>query len=115
MAVVLANAQLAVARKTHPFARDAHGAPVAAREQSEVGPFRPGAIKERAANGAEQGPEWSIRLDPDEWPVKIGDHITEEGGDRVWNVTAALLQQVPGVPDVDYIGVTATLQVPEVL
>ena len=111
MAVLLPNARLAVRKKAHPFARDAHGSPITGGE-SATGTYRDSGLFERAVTGAEQGIEWSIRLQPEEWPIEIGDSIVEDGP-RIWTVMAANLHAVTGVPDVDYVAITAVLEVPK--
>lgn len=121
MAVILANASLAVGKKSRPSARDAYGAPVSGPDVVTYGPLRAAALRERADTGAEQGVEWSVRLEPEEWPVEKGDHLTDvlPAGDvhtgRVWVVTSANLNTLVGYSDVDYIAVTAVPEVPEVL
>lgn len=112
MAVILPNATLAVGRKTHPFARDAHGSPISGPDTVQYGQARPAGLLERADVGAEQGTDWSIRLAPEEWPVRAGDHVTD--GTDVWVVTASRLHRIVGHPDVDYVAVTAYREAPTV-
>lgn len=112
MAVILPNVQLAVRKKAHPFTRDAHGTTISDPTDTPLGVYRAAALIERADTGVDQGVEWGVRLEPEEWPVEIGDTITD--GTRVWVVTAARLHEVVGVPDVDYVAVTSVLEVPKV-
>lgn len=106
MAVVLPNADLTVRVRTHPWVRDTHGHPVAPAEPAAVrGPW-PGAASDR------QDGTWSLRVDPQAWPVEEGDEVTD--GNRTWVVSSRRLNTLPGYPDVDYIGITATLNPPQV-
>lgn len=113
MAVVLSNADLRARTKPKPRARDEYGQVVGSAEHTEWGPAYPGAIKEFVSSDDDQGGVWNLRLDPAQWPLAEGDHVTDDGV-RVWVVMTALLHQVPDVPDVDYVQVTAVLETPEV-
>lgn len=113
MAVVLSNADLRTRTKPQPRARDDYGQVVGSPEHGEWGPPLPGAVKEFVSSDDDQGGVWNLRLDPAQWPLAAGDHITDDGL-RVFVVMTALLHQVPGVPDVDYVQVTAVLETPEV-
>ncbi len=113
MAVILANTRMGIARKPLPMARDEWGMPVAAREETPRTQLLPASCDERADSRAEQGREWSIRLDDSLWPVEVGDHIVEDGP-RVWVVTAAKMGRNVADSALDYVAVTAVLEVPEV-
>lgn len=107
MAVLLPDLSLTVAHRSHPFTRDDYNNPVAGESTtSATGPY-PGAAKETDTDNT-----WRLRLDPSHWPVEPGDEVTD--GTRVWVVVAARRHWVPGIPDVDHVAVTATLDPPEV-
>lgn len=107
MAVLLPDRDLTVTRRGHPWRRDARGLPLPsdADAQTPYGPT-PGAAREQPDGS------WTLRVDPGAWPVNQGDRISD--GTRVWVVTLARLNSVPGHPDVDFIAVTATLDPPKV-
>ncbi|RZU28328.1 hypothetical protein EV284_6494 [Streptomyces sp. BK022] len=109
MAVVLPNAALTAYVLDHPFVRDANGVPVPPNPDVRPEPRGtwPGSVLQQDDGS------WSVRLDPQAWPVKPGDTVTDESG-RSWTLTMTRLHQVPGCPDVDYIGAAATLDPPEV-
>lgn len=109
MVVVLANAQLRVEARSHDFVRDARGAPVASDADTITtrGPF-PGAVKEQPDG------TYTIRLDPRCWPVRAGDAIVASDG-RIWYAAPdPRKQEVPGVPDVDYVQLVGTIDPPRV-
>ncbi|GGT26986.1 hypothetical protein GCM10010222_80980 [Streptomyces tanashiensis] len=56
---------------------------------------------------------WTVWLDPQAWPVKDGDTVSDDAG-RSWTLTTTRLHAVPGCPDVDYVQAAATLNPPEV-
>lgn len=108
MVVVLANCDLTALVRAHPYLRDARGTPIPDPNATttERGP-RPGSALEQADR------TWKLRLDMDLWPVRAGDKITD--GVRVWVINAdPIPHQIPGVPDVDYVAATATLDPPKV-
>lgn len=108
MTVVLTSGNYGIRKRTHPFSRDAHGTPVPPGLGSVVGPW-PGDAN-RQADGS-----YSIRLDPRLWPVKAGDVVTGPNSE-VWLVVGQpLLFRNNASPDVDYVGVTGTLEPPEVI
>lgn len=107
MAVILPNASLRVASRSHPYARDTHGTPVPGSLGATRGPH-PGSAIETTDGGT-----WSLRLDPLLDPVAKGDVVSDADG-RSWNVLAARLVEIPGYPNVDYIAVTGELMPPEV-
>ncbi|GHH22010.1 hypothetical protein [Streptomyces lanatus] len=109
MAVVLPNAMLTVYALAHPWARDANGVPVPPNPNQKPAPRGtwPGSVLEQPDGS------WSVRLDPQAWPVKEGDTISDETG-RSWTLSSTREHAVPGVPDVDYVQATATLNPPEV-
>jgi hypothetical protein len=110
MAVVLSNALLTVYALPHPWGRDANGVPVPPNPNARPEPRGtwPGSVLEQADGS------WTVRLDPQAWPVKEGDTITDETG-RAWTLTSTRNHRVPGCPDADYVQATATLNPPEVL
>lgn len=106
MAVVLSNCQLQVEAREHPEERDARGTPVPSDTDTITvrGPFPGSALQQPDGS-------WSLRLDPQCWPVRAGDKVTD--GTRVWFANPdPRLHQVPGIPDVDYVQVAATLDPP---
>ncbi|HEY1177011.1 MAG TPA: hypothetical protein VGF17_12710 [Phytomonospora sp.] len=110
MPVLLADRQLTAQVRSHPQARDARGVPMpsAADTLTSRGPY-PGAAKEQPDTS------WRLRLDERCWPLRGGDQITD--GTLTWVVSynpEPKLHQVPGVPDVDYVEVVATLDPPRV-
>ncbi|MEV7512077.1 hypothetical protein AB0O57_29385 [Streptomyces sp. NPDC091201] len=109
MAVVLPNTLLTVYVLQHPWARDANGVPVPPPPG-----VRPAARGTWPGSALEQ-PEgaWSLRLDPQAWPVKAGDTVTDTSG-RSWTLTGARNHAVPGCSAADYVQATATLNPPEV-
>lgn len=109
MAVVLPNATLTVYALAHPWERDANGVPVPPNPNARPAPRGtwPGSVNEQPDGS------WTARLDPQAWPTKEGDTITDESG-RTWTLTSTRNHKVPGCPDVDYIQATATLNPPEV-
>ncbi|MFE9993531.1 hypothetical protein [Streptomyces avermitilis] len=109
MAVVLPNAALTVYALAHPWERDANGVPVPPNPNARPAPLGtwPGSVSEQPDGS------WTARLDPQAWPVKEGDAITDEIG-RTWTLTSTRNHRVPGCPDVDYVQATATLNPPEV-
>jgi hypothetical protein len=110
VAVVLPNAMLTVYALAHPWARDANGVPVPPNPGQKPAPRGtwPGSVLEQDDGS------WSVRLAPQVWPVKEGDTISDETG-RSWTLSSTREHAVPGVPDVDYVQATATLNPPEVL
>jgi hypothetical protein len=124
MAVILANCDLTVNKRAHPFKRDARGYPVptgghggnileqwlAQADADEITIFGPS-----PGNATEQADEtWVLRVDPASWPIRAGDQITD--GTRVWIATGAPnLVAVPEFDDVDFVNVTATLEPPRVV
>ncbi|MFE3644864.1 hypothetical protein ACFXOM_28460 [Streptomyces sp. NPDC059169] len=109
MAVVLPNATLTVRALAHPWERDANGVPVPPNPNQKPTPRGtwPGSVLEQTDGS------WSVRLDPQAWPVEAGDTITDEAG-RSWTLSNARLHAVPGCSDADYIQAAATLNPPEV-
>ncbi|MEU5978432.1 hypothetical protein [Streptomyces sp. NPDC047315] len=109
MAVVLPNAMLTVYVLAHPWARDANGVPVPPNPGQKPTPRGtwPGAVLEQPDGS------WTVRLDPQAWPVKEGDTVSDGAG-RSWTLTSSRLHAVPGCPDVDYVQGAATLNPPEV-
>lgn len=110
MPVVLSNCELAVHAREHPFERDERGYPVPSPSDAVTvrGPF-PGAAKEQPDRS------FKLRLDERCWPVRGGDLITD--GERTWYAAyqpEPRLHEVPGIPDVDYVEVVATLDPPRV-
>lgn len=113
MAVLFANAEMRTAAHAHPQVRDAHGVPVATGAPA-WGDAHSGSVKEIAGSDANNGAEWSLRLDPAHWPLERDDKATD--GKRVWIITDATLHQIahPDADDVDYIAARAVLAIPEV-
>ncbi len=107
MAVILANCTLTYHGRPHPWPRDSHGVPRAPVLPTMVRGPKPGFAKENLNLRA-----WVLRADPSFWPMEPGDELTD--GIRTWVVVTADLHVLPGYPTVDYIGVTATLNPPEV-
>ncbi|MFF9901230.1 hypothetical protein [Streptomyces longispororuber] len=109
MAVVLANRRLTLYAHAHPWGRDANGVPVPPdpKQRPEPRGTWPGSVLEQPDGS------WSLRLDPQSWPVEPGDVVTDESG-ASWTVTAARHHAVPGFAAVDYVQVTATRNPPEV-
>ena len=109
MAVVLPNALLTVYALAHPWERDANGVPVP--PNPNVRPAGrgtwPGSVLEQPDGS------WTVRLDPQSWPVKAGDTITDETG-RSWTLSMTRNHAVLGCPDVDYVQAAATLNPPEI-
>ncbi|MEU6755985.1 hypothetical protein [Streptomyces sp. NPDC046685] len=109
MAVVLPNAVLTVFALPHPWERDANGVPVPPNPN-----LRPPARGSWLGAALEQPDgSWSIRLDPQAWPVKPGDTVTDTAG-RSWTLTSSRNHAVPGCAAADYVQATATLNPPEV-
>jgi hypothetical protein len=114
MAVVLANCALTAHIVAHPVTRDARGKPVVTRAAETVtvrGPY-PGAVTEPDVDTGPEGGGWRIRADVALGPLTTGDKLTDDQG-RTFYVREAKTVQVPGVPDVDFIRVTADLDPPE--
>lgn len=109
MAVVLPNAMLTVYVLDHPWERDANGVPVPPNPNQKPAPRGPwpGSVLEQP------DASWTVRLDPQAWPVREGDTISDETG-RSWTLTSTRNHAVPGYPDADYVQATATLNPPEV-
>ncbi|WP_326724664.1 hypothetical protein OHT59_40270 [Streptomyces sp. NBC_00243] len=109
MAVVMSNALLTVYVLAHPWERDANGVPVP--PNPNVRPAArgtwPGSVLEQPDGS------WNVRLDPQTWPVKKGDTISDDTG-RSWTLTSTRNHTVPDCPAVDYVQATATLNPPEV-
>lgn len=108
MAVLLPNCELTALVLPHPWPRDARGVPKPpSPDDAEArGPF-PGAAAENPDGS------WVLRVDIRCAPLRAGDRLTD--GERTWVVSGAPAEhRVPGVPDVDHIGVTATLDPPKV-
>lgn len=108
MAVILPNCALTVTKRAHPWVRDARGTPVPSADDTTTssGPY-PGAAEEQPDQ------TWALRVDPRCHPVRAGDTITD--GTRTWVATGfPHLNAVPGVPDVDFIACSATLEPPQV-
>lgn len=109
MVVVLADRELTVERRSHPWVRDAHGVPVPSGADTVTvkGPY-PGAAAENADLS------WALRVDARCWPVAAGDRVTDDRG-NVWVLSGdPKLHMVPGVPDVDFVAATGTLEPPKV-
>lgn len=101
VAVILSNGVYFVRHRVHPAPRDADGIPVLSAPGVPVGPW-PGASREVSKDS------WSLRLDPQVWPLNEGDIITGLG--RTWVVEGRpSLFTNNAAPDVDYVSVTATL------
>ncbi|MEU2909204.1 MULTISPECIES: hypothetical protein [Streptomyces] len=109
MAVVLPNARLTVYVLAHPWERDANGVPVPPNPNEKPPPRGtwPGSVLEQSDGS------WSVRLDPQAWPLEAGDTITDKTG-RSWTLSSARLHAVPGCADADYVQAAATLNPPEV-
>lgn len=109
MAVVLPNTVLTVRSLPHPWERDANGVPV------PPNPNLPAPARGSwPASALEQlDGSWSIRLDPQAWPVEPGDTVTDAAG-RTWTLTSARNHTVPGCSAADYVQATATLNPPEI-
>lgn len=107
MAVVLPDRQLRARKRAHPSADDAFGTPVPGVLGSWSG-YYPGAAQEQTERGS-----WSLRVDVRLWELNPGDEVSD--GALTWVVESALKRGVPGVPDVDFIQVVASLSPPEVV
>lgn len=109
MAVVLPNTVLTVHALPHPWQRDANGVPVPPNPAARPAPRGtwPGSALEQPDSS------WSLRLDPQAWPVKPGDTVTDATG-RSWTLTSTRNHSVSGCSAADYIQVTATLSPPEI-
>ncbi len=97
MVVIFPNAQLAVRAHAQPKARDPHGQPITT-DEPEWGPPLPGSVLivgdgVQDENNAEA---YSLRLDPQQWPVKVGDEVSD--GTDVYVVTAAKLNTIAKDP-----------------
>lgn len=110
MAVVLPNATLTVYALPHPWGRDANGVPVPPNPNVKPAPRGtwPGSVLEQPDKS------WTVRLDPQAWPVKPGDTISDETG-RTWTLTMTREHRVPGCAAADYVQAAADLNPPEVL
>lgn len=108
MSVLLANAQLTVAKRApHPVGRDAHGYPMLPVTPSVTsGPF-PGSTTE------EPDGSYALRLDVRHWPVEPGDEVSD--GTRTWVVVTRIMHTVPGAPDIDHVAATASLNPPKIV
>lgn len=112
MAVLLPDRLLGVVPALpRPWKRDAHGTPVPPALTVLAEPAVPPRMYPGAASDQGEG-TWSLRLDPQLWPVKAGDRISD--GTLVWVATATRHVAVPGHAAVDHVQVTATLDPPEV-
>ena len=109
MAVLLTNRMLTLRALEHPWTRDANGTPV------PPDPANPPAARGTWPGAATEQPDgsWSLRMDPAAWPMQAGDVVTDDTG-LSWTVATARNHQVPGVPDVDYVQISATLNPPKV-
>lgn len=105
MAVLMPNCALGAVVRAHPLKRDARGRAVATSADAATirGPF-PASVYEQPDH------TWTIRTDIRLWPLEAGDTLTD--GTRNWIVLTARAVQVPGVPDVDCVTITATLDPP---
>lgn len=108
MTVVLPDRDLTARARRHPWVRDERGMPVPAAEPNWTtrGPY-PGAAEEQADG------TWALRIDPRAWPLLAGDQVTD--GDKTWILVGEpKLHAIPGVPDVDHVAATGTLDPPQV-
>lgn len=112
MAVILPNTTLTLRRKTHDYAEDAHGVPVAgAGWSAPIGPY-PGAVvlpEDGATSAAPRRVRADIRLDP----IKPDDELTDADG-NVYIVRTARASRFPGPAYLDHIACTAELTPPYV-
>jgi hypothetical protein len=87
-------------RRRGPGARDAHGEPTGGAHGPLFGPW-PGAARE-GADGS-----WSLRVDPQAWPVTAGDLVVNPDTGDSWLVRSAALLRNNLDSTVDYVRVDA--------
>lgn len=57
--------------------------------------------------------QWTLRIDPAEWPIGEGDLVDDLDNDRTFVIRYARLHSVPGFGYADYIRATADLDPPK--
>lgn len=115
MPVLLPNTRLSVRKLARPRARDPHGRPLgASTEQAPPTEPKPGAVTV-PFDGEFSENQWTLRIDPAEWPVGAGDLVDDLENDRTLVIRYARLHNVPGYGYADYIRATADLDPPRTL
>lgn len=107
MSVILSDGVYRVSHRGHPAGEDDNGTPIMA-PAAAPGPPRAGARNEQPDG------TFSLRLDPAEWPLRVGDRVTGPDG-RVYVVYGnPRLHRNVAASDVDYVGAAAALEIPDV-
>lgn len=113
MPVLLPNTRLSVRKVARPLGRDPHGKPLGkSTAQVEPSPPKPGAVTV-PFDGEFSENQWTLRLDPSEWPIGEGDLVDDLDNDRTLVIRYARLHAVPGFGYADYIRATADLDPPK--